>query len=320
MGLAGFGYSFNALTNPDPEADELGAAFATIFSSARKLRLITVFQAWFPVLRRFRPDRHVMDRARATMDRIGSALIAERTEHFLAEKAAPPSASKTTLGRDILSVMVRSSLSEEPSKRLSPSETLCQISTFLVAGHETTANALSWALYALAREPAAQTKLRAELRSVSIGDPLSPTPEEVETISKLEYLDAVLRESLRLHAPITSTMRVCGRDADSVPVSTPFTDRNGHLRTSIPLKRGDIISVPLQAINRSRSIWGPDAEEFRPERWADLPAEVQAVQGVWSNILTFLNGNALNGNRGCIGWRFALLEYVFRPHPDESTY
>jgi cytochrome P450 len=317
MGLAGFGYSFDALTNPDPDADELAAAFATIFSSARKLRLITVFQAWFPVLRRFRPDRRVMDRARATMDRIGSALIAERTEHVLAQKTAtsPSSTSSpgtTTVGRDLLSVMVKSSLSEEPSRRLSSSEALCQISTFLLAGHETTSNALSWSLYALARNSTSQAKLRAELRSVPIADPLCPSPDEVDAIAKLEYLDAVLRECLRLHAPVTSTMRVCARDADEVPVSEPFMDRHGQLRTAIPLKRGDIVSVPLQAVNCSRKIWGPDADEFRPERWAGPPVEAQAVPGVWANILTFLNGNALNGNRGCIGWRFALLEWAPR--------
>jgi cytochrome P450 len=316
MGIAGFGYHFNSLTSTssDPHApeDELAAAFATIFSSARKLRLITVFQAWFPILRRLRPDRHVMEHAQRVMGRIGSSLIAERTAYVLSEAKGSVTDAKSFLGRDLLSLMIKSSLSEEPSKQLSPSEALCQISTFLVAGHETTSNALSWALYALAKEPRIQQKLRDELRSLPIscvpGEEVSP--EDVEAISRLPYLDSVIREVLRLHSPVTSTMRVCTREVDSVPMSIPFTDKHGTTRDTIELKKGDIISVPIQAINKSVKMWGPDAEEFLPERWlVENPApEASAIPGVWSHILTFGNGNTLNGNRSCIGWRFALLE------------
>ena len=50
---------------------------------------------------------------------------------------------------------------------------------------------------------------------------------------------------------------------------------------------------------------------YRPERWADDPPEAaRAIPGLFANTLTFLNGNPLNGNRACIGFKFAMFEYV----------
>ncbi|PSS37069.1 hypothetical protein PHLCEN_2v1108 [Hermanssonia centrifuga] len=108
-------------------------------------------------------------------------------------------------------------------------------------------------------------------------------------------------------------MRVAAH-ADTVPVAAPFRDRNGNLCSQIELKKGDIISVPIQAINKARSEWGDDAAEFRPERWLEEEegfhgsGRGRGVQGLWGGILTFLNGNIVNGNRSCIGYRFALNE------------
>ena len=50
---------------------------------------------------------------------------------------------------------------------------------------------------------------------------------------------------------------------------------------------------------------------FRPERWANPPEAARAIPGLFANTLTFLNGNPLNGNRACIGFKFAMFEYVF---------
>ncbi len=191
---------------------------------------------------------------------------------------------------------------------MSTSEILCQISTFIAAGHETSSSALTWTLYALARHPEVQSKLRASFRplqSIPLGEPTLD-----EELTRLPYLDWVIREVLRLHSPVTNTMRVCKKPHDAIPVGAPggYLDRNGFRRTTIDIKKGDIISIPIQAINRSRAIWGPDARDFKPERWADPAQSRCAVPGLWSNILTFLNGNTGNGNRSCIGYKFAILE------------
>ncbi len=143
----------------------------------------------------------------------------------------------------------------------------------------------------------------------------------LDRISHLPYLDAVVRESLRLFAPITTTMRMATAD-DVIPVAAPFVDRRGRTCTEIRVRKGDIISVPIQALNKNTADWGADAEVFRPERWVDgevgengeKEAEGEGrrrVQGLWGNMLTFGGGTPVNGNRSCIGYRFALSECVY---------
>ena len=84
--------------------------------------------------------------------------------------------------------------------------------------------------------------------------------------------------------------------------------------------------IPIDLINRDKSIWGDDAAEFklvlflilflisyptcsfffffpRPERWENIPNGVSSVPGVWANLMTFLGGP-----RACIGYRFSLVE------------
>ncbi|KAI0356106.1 cytochrome P450 [Trametes cingulata] len=343
IGAAGFGYAFNSLEAAAERREsesELARAFAVIFGTARKFRVMTVLQVWFPVLRNFRTENAAMRHATATMRKIGTELIEQRREPVLAKTQEVAQASekqrciegdKTVLGRDLLSVLIRSNAAEIPTQRMSMNETLCQISTFLAAGHETSSSSLTWTLYALARNPAIQTKLRAELRSLAVPPSLSldnsstaapsstdnadPQSAFFERIMTLPYLDAVVRESLRLFAPITTTMRVAGAD-DVIPVSAPFVDRRGRTCPEIRVRRGDIISIPIQALNKSTEVWGDDAEVFRPERWTHGREDGggggcgrrAAVQGLWGNMMTFGGGNPVNGNRSCIGYRFALSE------------
>lgn len=137
-------------------------------------------------------------------------------------------------------------------------EILCQISTFMAAGHETTSSALTWCLYALARAPQVQTRLRSYLLTIP------PTHRSLDDeLMKLPYLDWVVREALRVHAPVTTTMRVCAKDMDRIPVDNGFVDKDGVFKDSIEIRRHDIISIPIQAINRSEKVWGKDAAEFR---------------------------------------------------------
>ncbi|KAI0763115.1 cytochrome P450 [Trametes elegans] len=348
IGAAGFGYAFNSLEAAAERREsesELARAFAVIFGTARKFRVITVLQVWFPVLRNFRTENAAMRQATATMRKIGMELIEQRRDPVLAETEKADNASakpdiiegdKTVVGRDLLSVLIRSNVAELPNKRMSLSEILCQISTFLAAGHETSSSSLTWTLYALARSPAVQEKLRTELRSLPLppdfathsspitepaADHTDPQHAFLDRIAQLPYLDAVVRESLRLYAPITTTMRVASAD-DIIPVSTPFVDRRGRACHEIRVRRGDIISIPIQALNKNADVWGEDVDVFRPERWlrskhqhdegqgGEEGAGVRraVVQGLWANMMTFGGGNPVNGNRSCIGYRFALSE------------
>jgi hypothetical protein len=127
----GFGYTFDSLVD---DSNELANAFSVIFSTARKFRVITILQVWFPFLRKFvrfssittrpsqthlffsqRRNSETMKQAKETMNRIGLGLIEDKMKEVLAEQpmsdakssSIPLSidAEKTLLGRDILSVL-----------------------------------------------------------------------------------------------------------------------------------------------------------------------------------------------------------------------
>lgn len=84
----------------------------------------------------------------------------------------------------------------------------------------------TWALYALTQSPKVQRKLREELLKVDTDNPT------MDQLNSLPYLDMVVRETLRVHAPVPSTMRVAMKD-DVLPLSKPFTDRKGNVHEGI---------------------------------------------------------------------------------------
>jgi hypothetical protein len=175
---------------------------------------------------------------------------------------------------------------------MSIEEVLCQISTFLAAGHETTCSALTWCLYALGKDQRVQLNLRDAFRRIQDQMEVENCDDEAQDyqeiltnqVLKCDYLDWVVRECLRLHAPVTNTMRVCLRDYDEIPLSNHHphanqspvalgnslseTHRLGsestrNTRQTIPIRKWDIISIPIQAINKGEMFWGEDAGIFR---------------------------------------------------------
>ena len=77
---------------------------------------------------------------------------------------------------------------------------------------------MSWALYALSQNKEVQTKLREEMSSISTDNPT------MDDLNGLLYLDSVVRETLRLHPPLTSVLRDAAKD-DCIPLSKPFRDK-----------------------------------------------------------------------------------------------
>lgn len=177
--------------------------------------------------------------------------------------------------QDLLHHML-TSRDPETGELLSDENIRYQIITFLIAGHETTSGLLSFALYFLVKNPDCLEKARQE------ADGLSDQPTYAQ-VKALKYGKMVLQEALRLWPTAPAFARYPRQD----------TVLGGLYR----LEKGANLVVLLNQLHRDRSVWGADAEEFRPERFEtarELPAHAYKPFGT--------------GPRACIGQQFALHE------------
>ena len=178
-------------------------------------------------------------------------------------------------GEDLLSWLV----SARGETGMSETQIRDEAVTLLLAGHETTANALTWATWMLARNPAAEAALREEVDAVLAG-----ARPMVDDLSKLRYTRAVVDEALRLYPPVWATSR---------DVVEPF-ELGGYT-----LRKGANVLVSPYVMHRDSRFYD-DPESFRPERWLDPDT-------VPPKYAYFPFGG---GPRFCIGSTFALTEAV----------
>jgi cytochrome P450 len=179
-----------------------------------------------------------------------------------------------TAGRnDVLSMLIDAR--DEDGAPMTDQELLDEMFTILGAGHETTAGALAWTFYHVLRRPNVLARLRTELAQV-VGD----GPVEAEHLPKLEYLDAVIKESARLTPVATQTVRLL-----KVPMRIGGRD----------LPAGVRVSAAIYATHHRADLW-PDPERFDPDRFL----------GTRPNPYTFFPFGG--GERRCLGAAFAGFE------------
>ncbi|GAA4789026.1 cytochrome P450 [Streptomyces ziwulingensis] len=166
-------------------------------------------------------------------------------------------------------------------ERLSAENVRRQVITFLVAGHETTSGALSFALHYLARHPEIAARARAEVERVWGG---ADRPG-YEQVARLRYVRRVLDESLRLWPTAPAFAREAR--ADTV------------LGGTHPMRRGAWALVLTPMLHRDPRVWGPDAERFDPDRF-----DAAAVRSRPAHTFKPFG----TGARACIGRQFALHE------------
>jgi cytochrome P450 len=213
--------------------------------------------SWVPV-----PGRRRVAAAIASLHSVAETLIERR------RKARGQ-------GDDLVSRLLDAR--DEHGNALTPEHVRDEALTMLLAGHETTALALTYAVWLLARHPAIQERLHAEVHSVLGG--AAPTPE---TLEKLPYAQAVFREVLRLYPPAWAI----GRE-----VVEPFTTNAG-----IRMETGTQIFLSQWVVHRDPR-WWPEPTRFRPERWLEPDDRPRFA---W-----FPFGG---GPRVCIGNHFAEME------------
>jgi cytochrome P450 len=211
-----------------------------------------VFLGWgFPKLQQYGPWRRTVEN-QVELDKVIFSVIAQRRE-----------ASNLAERSDVLSRLLQ--VRDESDRGLTDEELRDQLVTLLLAGHETTATALAWALHELAKDPEQEARAR-----------------EAATSGDTDYLEAVLKESMRLHPVIPMVVR---------HLMGPATIGG------IELPAGANVAASIILAHESEQSH-PQAGRFRPERF--LEGEVA------TNTWIPFGG----GVRRCIGAGFSLMEGV----------
>jgi cytochrome P450 len=244
----------------DEDIDLVSHTISTVQEFIVRQTLQPYLNPWFAVSGELR--RH--EELRAGADAILLEYIRER------RRQAP--------GHDLLQTLMDARYSD--GEGMSDELVLSESMQLLVAGHETSSNALSWLLYLLSSRPDCLEKLRQEFDSVLDGAPLSYIH-----VPRFEFASQVIQEALRLYPPFWMIDRMAVAD-----------DRAGDF--AIP--RGSTVIVFVYGAHHAPRAW-QDPERFDPERFAKSNEKLHAP-------FTYLPFGA--GPRGCIGGNFAMLQIL----------
>src|SRR5574338_1414038 len=214
---------------------------------------------WVPT-----PGNRAFQEAKASMDRLIYRLISER---------------RRSIDRhgDLLDHLLHA-VDEDTGSGLTDEQLRDELLTIAAAGHETTANALSWTWYLLAHHQDVRAKLYGELADVV----QSRTPR-VEDVPRLPYTKSIFEETLRLYPPAPALQRKAIHD----------TSPGG-----CPIKAGSLVIIGLWNIHRHPDFW-TEPEAFRPERFMG-GADASGHRLAWMPFGA--------GHRTCVGNHFAMIE------------
>jgi cytochrome P450 len=233
IGLSGMGQDFNSLAIAD---NKLSQTYANVLKVDRSSWLSTFLQLapiflpnWFLVALPIQRNAD-LNAATTYIKQTCRDLIATKRKKLDTEKAA---GGEAKISRDILTVALQSNAFDDENL-------VNQLMTFLVAGHETTATAMMWALYALCKYPNVQTRLREEIRKSIDSLDSDITAQDIDDC---HYLQAFCSEVLRLWPPVNLTLRVAERDTVIQGQAIP--------------KGTTVLLVPV-AVNVSEELWGKD--------------------------------------------------------------
>ena len=250
--------------NVEDDADEIGAALTTMIGMFNYLLLpFSELLEKLPI-----PQVKRFNHAKETLDSIIYGIIDER------RKSGEDKS-------DLLSMLLEAQ-DEESGGKMSDEQVRDECLTIFLAGHETTANALTWTFYLLSQNPEKEAKLHEELGQVFQNERL-PT---IEDLPNLKYTESVLAESMRLFPPAWALGRLAIEEHEFGGYKIP----TGSL----------VISSPF-ITHRDKRFW-TDTETFLPERW-----ETQSVKEAEKKYVYIPFSS---GIRGCIGEGFAWTEGI----------
>ncbi|KAJ7635247.1 cytochrome P450 [Roridomyces roridus] len=181
--------------------------------------------------------------------------------------------------------------------RLTEEEVAAHTSLLVLAGYETSSNALAFGLLELARNPAFQDALRREIHGACGGMALTDVG-----FNDMPLLNAFIKEILRLH-PGLGLEDLMATEDTVLPLRKSIITLSGECISQIPIQKGQIVGLAIASSQRAESLWGPDADKFNPYRWIQGNNYQGEAIGPYANLSSFLGGP-----RTCLGWRFALVE------------
>lgn len=270
---AGFGYK------PNAELMKTGGFSpdtVTMILNEINTRLTHPTDWWHYI--NFTKEKLVNERI-AAMDKVVYDIIATRNADIAGGEGAEAGAEK-----DLLDVLLRANMGNSEVV-LSARDLRDHIFTFLAAGTETTATTTAWLLLELCRNPDVQERVLTELDLVFAGRDGSLSYDDIE---QLVYLEAVFKETLRVHPPATVVGRECREDT--------------RLASGYTLKKGDTAICLIYSLHHNPTLWD-EPERFDPSRF--LGDKVKAtIKSPWM----YLPFSA--GPRNCIGQRFARYEVL----------
>ncbi|KAJ3369507.1 hypothetical protein GGF31_005217 [Allomyces arbusculus] len=286
--LSAFGTNFDSIKNPNAP---MVATYNSLMSEV--LDVSKLLNPFYKLSKDGKRARDLID----TFDKYIFDLIDAKTAEIAAKRAAGGAVSdaEDNDSRDLLTLMIEAIQGSDFTREDLRANTI----TFFVAGHDTTANALSFALYLLGMHPEIQEKARQEVIDV-VGDIERGTPAEdvpyptADQERLLTYLSCVIKEVMRLYPSVTAVPQRF--------TTAPVTLSDG---TSLPV--GTLIAGDIYSLHHSKQVWGPDADEFRPDRFlasvgpdGEIPMHPGASNFMW----TPFGG----GQRICLGQQFSLVE------------
>lgn len=253
----------------EPLIDVARQAFDVCLSQATKQMIsMGLLQSWLPT-----PGNHRARAAARELDMAVHRLIAEVTARTTTHPGCP------ARGLDLLSRMIIA-VDPDTGVGMSEQQLVAEVKSLILAGHETTSVALTWAFMLLLEHPEVAARLRAEVRRV-----LGGRAVQADDVPRLAYTRQVLLESMRLFPPVPAVTRRALAD-------DPF---NG-----IRVRAGESVTIPIYVVHRHLEFW-PEPELFDPDRFT--PEQVAHLDPY--SYIPFLRSR-----RACIGEHFAMLEGI----------
>jgi cytochrome P450 len=180
-------------------------------------------------------------------------------------------------GNDLLSYLMKAT-DPETGRSMSPIDVRNNLLTFITAGHETTALALTWTFYLLSLHPEVEQRVRSEIAAVTGGDPVRP-----DHIEALVYTNQVVQEAMRLYPPAALIVRAARTDV---------------VLDGQPIRAGSTVYIPVYAVHRHEKLWS-EPDRFDPSRFDPELAKAR-------DRFSYLPFGA--GPRICVGQGFAQME------------